>query len=193
MSINTKFQEIDFNLNKLFNNLTDLVNQLPNMNSISASKINVTPLAKQEDSSTNLSSVVGSKLNIDSFYKEFNDFRIKLEDDVKSINYKIKLKIKGSNNDASNRNTEDHNDFNNQNNPSNLINSDSFKPIDMSVLNNPNSSINHQFIVASINQLQENDKLVLQNLSYKVSREELEKLQRLMGMEIERVVCQLIK
>jgi hypothetical protein len=142
---------------------------------------------KKEDSSLNLINLTNSK-NSDAFYKEFTDFRIKVDDEIKTLKYKAKLKLKVTNNDAANRNTNDPNDIDNLNNQNTILNQDLFKPIDISSLNNPNSSINNQFIIASINQLQENDKLVLQNLTYKVSRDELEKLQRLMGMEIERVV-----
>ena len=186
MLINNKFHEVDFTLNKLFNKITDLSGQIPNLNANNAIKNSNQQLSIKEDNIANLGSD-NTNLNLDYFYKEYKDFRNKIEDEVKSINYKIKLKIKAANNDADIR-TDDPMDNNNIN-TNNVLNSDTFKPIDTTLLNDPNSNINQQFIIASINQLQENDKLVLQNLTYKVSREELEKFQRSMGMEIDRIVC----
>lgn len=67
-------------------------------------------------------------------------------------------------------------------------NADSIKPIDLSLLNNPNSPQNQQYIISFINQLQENDKLILQNLTHKVNRDEIEKLQKQISLEVEKGV-----
>ena len=81
---------------------------------------------------------------------------------------------------------------NNNINTNNVLNSDTFKPIDTTLLNDPNSNINQQFIIASINQLQENDKLVLQNLTYKVIREKTREFSKINGDE-NRQDCMFLK
>jgi hypothetical protein len=182
----SKFQEIDLNLLKLFNNISDLSGQLPNAAENFAPKItSVHHHKKKDDSSTNVENL-STKLNLDNFYKEFNDFRFKVEDDVKAINNKIKMKLKSSTNLAR-QNHPDTNDINNNNNQNLVLNTELLKQFDLN-MNNSGGGLNQQFLIQSINQLQENDKLVLQNLTYKVNREELEKLQRHMGQEIERAV-----
>lgn len=175
----TKFQEIDLNIIKLFSSVSDLSgNILPNQPETIVPKVAIGTSKKKEEDSYSGSN---SKFNIDSFYKEYSDFRFKIEDEVKSLNNKIKLNNKSSNNlarqvAAENENMQHNNNMN--------ISPDMLK----TDLNSSSNNLNQQYILSSINQLQENDKLVLQNLSYKVNREELEKLQRHMGQEIERAV-----
>jgi len=105
---------------------------------------------------------------------------------LNSLNNKFKLLKKNVSNDSE-RNDKQTNDNNfNIVNPN--IGNDAIKTIDLSLLNNPNSPQNHQFIISFINQLQENDKLILQNLTHKVNRDEIEKLQRQMASEIDKAV-----
>ena len=185
--VKTKFQEIDLNLLKLFNNISDLSSQIPSASENFAPK--VTSMKKREEDINMMNALntnSSSKTNVDNFYKEFNDFKGKIDDEIKTINKNIKLKIKSSNIEVV-RSSQEPNE--NLTNP-NLVSSnlDGFKTLDLNQLNNNSGGNNNQFIISSINQLQENDKLVLQNLTYKVNREELEKLQRHMSQEIERAV-----
>ncbi len=122
----------------------------------------------------------------DNFYKDYSEFRKKTEEELNSLNNKFKLLKKNVSNDSE-RNDKQTNDNNfNIVNPN--IGNDAIKTIDLSLLNNPNSPQNHQFIISFINQLQENDKLILQNLTHKVNRDEIEKLQRQMASEIDKAV-----
>lgn len=130
----------------------------------------------------------GSNIGItDNFFKDFTEFRNKTEEELTSINNRLKLMKKNIPNDSE-RNDLQLNDNNINNFNQTFGNADSIKPIDLSLLNNPNSPQNQQYIISFINQLQENDKLILQNLTHKVNRDEIEKLQKQISLEVEKGV-----
>jgi hypothetical protein len=124
----------------------------------------------------------------ENFYKDYSEFRKKTEEELNSLNNRFKLLKKNVSSDSERNDKNSHdNNSNHIVNPNNG-NNDAIKTIDLSLLNNPNSPQHQQFIISFINQLQENDKLILQNLTHKVNRDEIEKLQRQMASEIDKAV-----
>ena len=169
------------NFTKLFNNL-DTSNLIPNSSNVQI----ITK--KKEESNKSIPST--SKTNIDNFYKEFNDFKYKTDEELKLLNIKIKLKPKTMSNDVISRVADqsevNNNSLQNNENINNIIFNE-IKPIAMNNLKNT-SNIDQQLILATINQLQENDKIVIQSLTHKVSKEELDRMQRQFAVDLEKIV-----
>ncbi len=180
-AVNNKITDIEMNISKLLNAISDISSTVLNPSSDDFKNSNVN-IRKREDLPINglLSDVS------DNFYKDFTEFRKKIEEDVNSINNKLKSLKKNGLNDSERNDKQSHD--NNYNANTNIGNIDDIKTIDLNLLNNPNSPQNQQFIVSFINQLQENDKLILQNLTHKVNRDEIEKLHKQIATEIDKAV-----
>jgi hypothetical protein len=178
-----KFQRLRSNVNKLFSNLSDLTNLIQNSSDGFNKNATIHSSRKKDENTINTPQIN----NLESFYKEYTDFRNKTDEELKNINNKLKSKSKLPLD--SERNGRELNDLNLQNSG---LNTDAIKPIDISILNNPNNPPNQQFIISLITQLQENDKLVLQNLTHKVNRDEIEKIQRTDGNEIRRLYLKIV-
>ena len=175
-----KFQEIDLNLTKLFSILSESPNK-DNTNNLPITKISNVIMSTKKPDELTTNTTTSSKINIDNFYKEFIELRSKIDEEFKILNNKTKTGKKIIKNEIIENEINDTNIINNNN----VLNE--IKPSDMNFLNNTSSPPSNQ-ILKTINQLQENDKMVLQGLTHKVSRDELEKVQKQFAAELEKIV-----
>lgn len=131
-----------------------------------------------------------NKVNTDALQKEFTDFKLKTEEDIKSLNNKIKNKLKSGIADSRTSeqiNKEIHHQNNDgQTNVVQFIEHNENKSKEHSNNNNNSGALNT--VINVVNQLQENNKAILQNMSFKIGKEELEKLHKVIGLDLERIV-----
>ena len=123
-------------------------------------------------------------IDIEIFYKDFCDFRIKLDEEVKTINNKLNRKPLstptvnqlGQGSTTNNNNTLDFLNLNTLNLNSNINSTDPNLITDDPVLNN------------TLNYFKETLKFVVSNMNNKLNREDLDKIQKQHSLDLDKLV-----